>query len=154
MKTMAYWVGLILVGLSYGKPSTLFVITVLITFGVLFLIVIFFAVSSARVRVYMICLIIGCQIIFYGLREIQSGRWTGVILVLLGPVIPYLGYRSRERIEEMMKKRAEKDQRRERDEKTLRLENILLWTECMGGIYLSLFTNGQVSSKLPQNRCL
>jgi glycerol-3-phosphate acyltransferase PlsY len=113
MKTMAYWVGLILVGLSYGKPSTLFVITVLITFGVLFLIVIFFAVSSARVRVYMICLIIGCQIIFYGLLEIQSGRWTGVILVLLGPVIPYLGYRSRERIEEMMKKRAEKDQRRE-----------------------------------------
>jgi glycerol-3-phosphate acyltransferase PlsY len=99
--------------LSYGKPSALYVIAVLITFVVLFLIVIFFAVSSARVRVYMICLIIGCQIIFYGLLEIQSERWTGAILVLLGLFIPYLGYRSRERIEEMMKKRVDKDQRRE-----------------------------------------
>ena len=119
MKTIAHWAGLILVGLSGGRPPAGLVIaaegwlTVVIMFVVIFLIVIFFAVSSARVRVYMICLIIGCQIIFYGLLEIQSGRWTGVILVLLGPVIPYLGYRSRERIEEMMKKRVEKDQRRE-----------------------------------------
>lgn len=65
-----------------------------------------------KVAFSFICLIIGGQIIFYGLSEIQSGRWTGVIWVLFGPVIVYLG-RSRERIEEMMKKRAEKDQRRE-----------------------------------------
>ena len=32
-----------------------------------------------KVAFRWICLIIGCQIMFYGLREIQSGRWTGVI---------------------------------------------------------------------------
>jgi hypothetical protein len=58
----------------------------------------------------LICLIIGMQIIFYGFREIQSGRWTGVIWVLIGPIVVYLG-RGRERIEDLMKKRAEKDQR-------------------------------------------
>ena len=65
-----------------------------------------------KVAFRLICLIIGCQIMFYGFREIQSGRWMGVIFVLFGPVIVYLGG-SRERIEEMMKKRAEEDQRRE-----------------------------------------
>jgi len=55
-----------------------------------------------------ICLIIGFRIMFYGFSEIQSGRWTGVIWVLFGPVIVYLG-RSREKIEEMMQKRAEED---------------------------------------------
>ncbi len=60
----------------------------------------------------LICLIIGGQFIFYGLREIQSGIWTGVIWVLFGPVNVYL-WKSREIIKEMMKKRAEKDQRRE-----------------------------------------
>ena len=65
-----------------------------------------------KVAFRLICLIIGSQIIFYGFREIQSGRWTGVIWVLFAPVIVYLGG-SRERIEEMMQKRAEKDQRRE-----------------------------------------
>ena len=65
-----------------------------------------------KVAFRLICIIIGCQFIFYGLREIQSGRWTGLIFVLFGPVFPYLGG-SREIIEEMMKKRAEKDQLRE-----------------------------------------
>ena len=65
-----------------------------------------------KVAFRLICLIISSQIIFYGFSEIQSGRWTGVIWVLFGPVIVYLGG-SRERIEEMMQKRAEKDQRRE-----------------------------------------
>ena len=59
-----------------------------------------------------ICLIISCQTMFYGFREIQSGRWTGGIWVLIGPVILYLGG-SRERIEEKMQKMAEEDQRRE-----------------------------------------
>jgi len=65
-----------------------------------------------KVAFSLICLVIGYRIMFYGFSEIQSGRWTGVIWVLFGPVIVYLG-RSRERIEEMMQKRAEKDQRRE-----------------------------------------
>ena len=65
-----------------------------------------------KVAFSLICLVIGYRIMFYGFGEIQSGRWTGVIWVLFGPVIVYLG-RSRERIEEMMQKRAEKDQRRE-----------------------------------------
>ena len=65
-----------------------------------------------KVAFRLICLIIGSQTTFYGFREIQSGRWTGVIWVLFGPVIVYLGG-SRERIEEMMQKRAEEDQRRE-----------------------------------------
>ena len=65
-----------------------------------------------KVAFRLIFLVIGGQITYYGLREIQSGRWTGVIWVLFGPVIVYLGG-SRERIEEMMQKRAEKDQRRE-----------------------------------------
>ena len=65
-----------------------------------------------KVAFSLICLVIGYRIMFYGFSEIQSRRWTGVIWVLFGPVIVYLG-RSRERIEEMMQKRAEKDQRRE-----------------------------------------
>lgn len=63
-----------------------------------------------KVAFSLICLIIGGQILYYGLREIQSGRWAGVIWVLFGPVIVYLGG-SRERIQEVTKKRAEKDQR-------------------------------------------
>jgi hypothetical protein len=59
----------------------------------------------------LICLLIGSRIIFYGFSEIQSGRWMGVIWVLFGPIVVYLG-RSRERIEERMKKRAEEDHRR------------------------------------------
>ncbi len=43
MKTMAYWVGLILVGLSYGEPPTGLVITIVITF-----IVIVFAIRASK----------------------------------------------------------------------------------------------------------
>ena len=64
-----------------------------------------------KVAFRLICLIIGCQIMYYGIREIQLGRWTGVIWVLFGPVLPYLGG-SREIIKEKMQKRAEKDQQR------------------------------------------
>jgi len=65
-----------------------------------------------KVAFRWICLIISCRIVFYGFSEIQSGRWTGAIWVLIGPVILYLGG-SRERIEDVMKKRAVKDQVRE-----------------------------------------
>lgn len=59
----------------------------------------------------LIFLVIGSQIIFYGFREIQSERWTGVTWVLFGSIVVYLG-RGRERIKDLMKKRAEKDQRK------------------------------------------
>jgi len=44
-----------------------------------------------KVAFRLTCLIIGINIAFYGIREIQSGGWTGVIWVLFGPVIVYLG---------------------------------------------------------------
>ena len=65
-----------------------------------------------KVAFSLICLLIGCRILYYGIYEIESGRWTGVIWVLIGPIVVYLG-RGRERIEEAMKKRAEEEQRRE-----------------------------------------
>jgi len=65
-----------------------------------------------KVAFRLICLIIGCRVALYGIREIQSGRWTGVIWVLFGPVILYLGG-SREIIKEKMQERLEEDQRRE-----------------------------------------
>jgi len=55
--------------------------------------------------------IIGGYIVIHGIREIQSGRWTGVIWVLIGPIISYMGG-WRERIEYLKQKRAEKDQQR------------------------------------------
>ena len=58
MKTMAYWVGLILVGLSGGRPDTGVVITVVITFVVSFLFVIFFYVSEKLARYYLIFLVL------------------------------------------------------------------------------------------------
>ena len=51
-----------------------------------------------------ICSIIGGFIVIYGLRELRSGRWTGSICVLIGPVFPYMANR------EGWQKRAEKDQ--------------------------------------------
>ena len=65
-----------------------------------------------KVAFRLTCLIISYRIVFYGFSEIQSGRWTGAIWVLIGPVILYLGG-SREIIKEKMQKRAEKAQRRE-----------------------------------------
>ena len=65
-----------------------------------------------KVAFRLTCLIIGMRIIFYGLREIQSGRWTGLLFVLFGPIITYFGG-SREILKEKMKKRAVKDQVRE-----------------------------------------
>ena len=60
----------------------------------------------------LICLLIGGRITVYGFSEIQSGRWMGVIWVLFGPIVVYLG-RGRERIEVLKQRRAEKNQRRE-----------------------------------------
>jgi hypothetical protein len=60
----------------------------------------------------LIFLVIGTRILYIGIYEIESGRWTGVIWVLFGSIVVYLG-RGRERIEEMMQKRAVKDQVRE-----------------------------------------
>ena len=65
-----------------------------------------------KVALSLICLLVGGRITVYGFREIQSGRWTGVIWVLFGPVILYLGG-SREIIKEKMQERLEEDQRRE-----------------------------------------
>ena len=56
--------------------------------------------------------ITGGYVVIYGLRELQSGRWTGVVWVLIGPLISYMGGWG-ERIEYLKQKRAEKDKRRE-----------------------------------------
>jgi len=64
-----------------------------------------------KVAVRWILVMMGGFIVIYGLRGLRSGRWTGVIWVLIGPIISYIG--SRERIEVLKQKRAEKDQRRE-----------------------------------------
>lgn len=64
-----------------------------------------------KVAVMWISAIIGGYIVIHGIREIQSGRWTGVIWVLIGPIISYMGG-WRERIEYLKQKRAEKDQQR------------------------------------------
>ena len=61
-----------------------------------------------KVVLRLIFLLVGSRILYFGLYEIESGRWTGVIWVLIGPIVVYLG-RGRERIKERMKKRAEKD---------------------------------------------
>ena len=65
-----------------------------------------------KVAVMWISAIIGGYIVIHGFREIQSGRWTGVIWVLIGPIISYMGGWG-ERIEYLKQKRAEKDQRRD-----------------------------------------
>ena len=57
---------------------------------------------------------IGCLVMGHGFRELQSGRWTGVIWVMIGTGIAYMA--NRERIDYLKQKKAEKDQRRERDE--------------------------------------
>jgi len=54
---------------------------------------------------------IGYGIMIYGFNELKLGRWIGVGWVLLGTGITYLT--SRGRIEKLIQKRAEKDQRRE-----------------------------------------
>ena len=53
----------------------------------------------------------GCLVVVHGFRELQSGRWTGVIWVMIGTGIAYMS--NRERIEVQKQKRAEKNQRRE-----------------------------------------
>jgi len=53
---------------------------------------------------------IGSFVVCYGFRELQLGRWTGVIWVLIGAGIAYIA--NRERIEYLRQKRAEKDQLR------------------------------------------
>ena len=65
-----------------------------------------------KVAIRWIFRFIGYGILFRGLSEIQSGRWTGVVWVLIGPLISYMGGWG-ERIEYLRQKRAEKDERRE-----------------------------------------
>lgn len=65
-----------------------------------------------KVAFRWMCLMICFGFISQGLREIQSGRWTGLTWLLIGLIVVYLGG-GRERIQEAMKKRAEEDQRRE-----------------------------------------
>ena len=62
------------------------------------------------VAVGMIGGILGSFVVFYGFRELQSGRWTGVIWVMIGTGIAYMA--NRERIDYLKQKKAEKDQRR------------------------------------------
>ncbi len=58
MKTMAYWVGLILVGLSGGRPDAALVNIVVIMYVVSFLFVMFFYVSNKLRRYYLIFLVL------------------------------------------------------------------------------------------------
>ena len=51
---------------------------------------------------------IGGLVLIYGFHEFQSGRWIGLVWVLAGAHITYIG--SREIIEELRQKRAEKSQ--------------------------------------------
>ena len=65
-----------------------------------------------KVAIRWIFRFIGYGILFRGLSELQSGRWTGVVWVLIGPLISYMGGWG-ERIEKLIQKRAEKGERRE-----------------------------------------
>ena len=65
----------------------------------------------SKVVVMWISAITGGYVVIYGLRELQSGRWTGVVWVLIGPLISYMGGWG-ERIEYLRQKRTEKNQRR------------------------------------------
>ena len=54
--------------------------------------------------------ILGSFVVVYGLRKLQSGRWTGVIWVLIGPIISYMV--NRKRIDYLKQKKAKKEERR------------------------------------------
>jgi len=97
MKTMVYWVGLILAGLSYGKPSTGWVITILITFGVIFLFVISFAVSEKLKKYQIVFLVLYLAILtkmlgfiwnrfLWNLAPSQTYGWlaiSGILIILV-----------------------------------------------------------------------
>jgi len=97
MKTMAYWVGLILVGSSGGRPDAGLVTTVVIMYVVSFLFVIFFYVSEKLKRYYLIFLVLYLAFItkmldFIWNRFLWSlapsltfGWWatSGIVLVIL-----------------------------------------------------------------------
>jgi len=97
MKTMAYWVGLILVGLSYGEPPAGLVITIVITFIVIFLFVISFAVSEKLKKYQIVFLVLYLAFITKMLGfiwnrflwslapSLTSGWWaiSGIVVVIL-----------------------------------------------------------------------
>jgi len=64
-----------------------------------------------KVAIRWIFRLIGYGILFRGLSELRLGRWIGVGWVLVGAGVTSLT--SRGRIEKLIQKRAEKDQRRE-----------------------------------------
>ena len=97
MKTMAYWVGLILVGLSYGEPPAGLVITIVITFIVIFLFVISFAVSEKLKKYQIVFLVLYLAFItkmlgfiwnrfLWNLAPSQTSGWlaiSGILIILV-----------------------------------------------------------------------
>ena len=103
MKTMAHWAGLILVGLSGGRPPAGLVIaaegwlTVVIMFVVIFLIVISFAVSEKLKKYYLIFFVLYLAFLtkmlgfiwnrfIWSLAPSQTFGWwaiSGIVLVIL-----------------------------------------------------------------------
>ena len=103
MKTMAHWAGLILVGLSGGRPPAGLVIaaegwlTVVIMFVVIFLIVISFAVSEKLKKYYLIFFVLYLAFItkmlgfiwnrfLWNLAPSQTSGWlaiSGILIILV-----------------------------------------------------------------------
>jgi len=97
MKTMAYWVGLILVGSSGGRPDAGLVITIVITFIVIFLFVISFAVSEKLKKYQIVFLVLYLAFItkmlgfiwnrfLWNLAPSQTSGWlaiSGILIILV-----------------------------------------------------------------------